>query len=199
MSLVTASRPLSVLSLTVLFLACGRSPAREAGSKTRTEPKPAAVAAAGPLWEEPQLSAMMKAYHDALPGKRMVLNFNMNVGGASLQVQDPAKPENVDQYNYRDGEVSAPIPVRLHLFGGKLEDSLFDWDQVAIDRIPELARVAMEKIPLEGGKVRGARVGHDIVDTDGKVYIRVDVEGTRKTGTLKADDKGNVVEADEDA
>jgi hypothetical protein len=155
---------------------------------------------AGPLWEEPQLSAMMKAYREALPGKRMALSFNMNVGGASLQVQDPAKPENVDQYNYRDGALSAPIPVRLHLFGGKLEDGLFDLDAVAIEKLPELARAAMEKIPLEGGRVSGARVGRDTMSfQDGKVYIRVDVEGTRKSGTLKADAEGNVVEAGEDA
>ncbi len=196
MSLVTAFRSSCVVALTALALvSCGRSPAPDAAQSSQPEP---AAAPAGPLWEEPKLSVMMKAYREALPGKRMVLNFSLNVGGASLQVQDPAKPENVDQYNYRDGKISAPIPVRLHLFGGKLEDSLFDWDTVSLEKIPELARTAMERIPLEGGHVVGARVGHDVVDTDGKVYIKVDVEGTRKSGTLKADAEGNVVEADED-
>lgn len=199
MPFVTALRPLSVLSLAVLALtSCDRMPAPASDSGTEAKPGPAAEPA-GPLWEEPQLSAMMKAYHDALPGKRMVLRFNANVGGASVQVQDPAKPENVDQYNYRDGELGAPIPVRLHLFGGKLEDSLFDWNEVAFDKVPELTRLAMEKIPLEGGRVVGFRVGHQIVDTDGKVYILIDVEGTRKSGTLRADSKGNVIEAREDA
>ena len=198
MSFVTALRSLFVLSLAVLALmSCDRIPAPASDSGTEAKPGPTAEAA-GPLWEEPQLSAMMKAYHDALPGKRMVLRFNANVGGASVQVQDPAKPENVDQYNYRDGQLSPPVPVRLHLFGGKLEDSLFDWNEVAFDKIPELARLAMEKIPLEGGRVVGFRVGHAIVDTDGKVYISIDVEGTRKSGTLKADAKGNVIEARED-
>jgi hypothetical protein len=147
---------------------------------------------AGPLWEEPQFSAMMNAYRQALPGKRRALEFDINTERARLQVQDPAKPENVDAYEYRNGQLSQPIPVHL-MGGGKLEDNLFGWDEVAVDRIPELAKTAMEKVPLEGGKILQIKASRNLPFSD-EVQIRVNLYGTRRSGYLKADAKGNVKE-----
>jgi len=168
-------------------------------------PTPERTKPAGPLWEEPQFSKMMAEYQKALPGKRHALVFTIDADSAQLQVQDPAKPENVDAYQCHDGQLQGPIPVRLY-GGGKLEDNLFDWDQVAVDRIPALVKTAKEKVPLEGGKVIEVKVRQDEeVHIDLQhggppmiqvLRIHVALEGTRRIGALVADAKGNVISAE---
>ena len=114
---------------------------------------------------------------------------------ASISNSDPAKPENVDQYDYR-GEISAPIPVRLH--GSKnLEANLFSLDEVAFDRIPALTAEAMERMPIEGGQVTHIMVKRDLPFSQ-DVRIWVYVNGTRKSGMLKADGKGHVLKVNAD-
>src|SRR5262245_45487516 len=66
------------------------------------------------LWSTKQLPKLLATYHEALPGKIRALEFIIYSNRAQMQVQDPAKPENVDQYDYSAGKISAPIPVRLH-------------------------------------------------------------------------------------
>jgi hypothetical protein len=85
------------------------------------------------LWSAKRLPKLLAKYHEALPGKIRALEFIIYSNRAQMQVQDPAKPENVDQYDY-SGTISAPIPVRLH--GSKnLEANLFGLDEVAFDRV----------------------------------------------------------------
>jgi hypothetical protein len=145
-----------------------------------------------PLWTAERLSKMIAAYHQALPGRIRVLDFKIYDRYARMQVQDPAKPENVDQYDYR-GRVSEPVPVKL-AGKGSLEANLFDLDEVALDRIPALVEEAAAKLPMEG-----ASMGHILVRRAlpfGKeVGITIFMEGTRKNGVLKADAKGRVLEA----
>jgi hypothetical protein len=85
------------------------------------------------LWSAKRLPKLLAKYHEALPGKIRALEFIIYSNRAQMQVQDPAKPENVDQYDY-SGTISDPIPVRLH--GSKnLEANLFGLDEVAFDRV----------------------------------------------------------------
>src|SRR5262249_55049837 len=156
---------------------------------------------AGPLWEEPQFTTMWKAFRQTLPGKRKILAFSVSAGSAEIRVQDPAKPENVDGYEYdaSEGKVKGPTPVVL-MGSGKLEDSLFDLDQVAIDHIPELAKAALQKLPLEGGKILGVHVGRNEKVHTGDfskgagvtfthdIEMRVDLQGTRRLGSVTADE-----------
>jgi hypothetical protein len=192
-------RGLGILLTVVLFAGCnGQSPMNGLLPKKQ--------APAGPMWEEPQFSAMRTALQKAVGGKKRTLSFSLTAESASIQVQDPAKPENVDAYEYRDGEVKGPTPVRL-LGSGKLEDSLFDIDQVAIDRIPELAKAALQKLPLEGGKVLEVHVGmHEdikapdfgsgqMMKVERRIEMRVGLEGARRFGSVFADEKGNIVRA----
>jgi hypothetical protein len=177
----TVRRMILLLSLLALLALPGgaANPAPEAGSKKEA------------LWSEERLPKLLAKYHEALPGKIRALDFKIYSHRAQMQVQDPAKPENVDQYDY-SGKISAPIPVRLH-GSGRLEDNLFDLDEVAFDRIPALVAEAMEKMPIEGGHVTHIWVKRDLPFSK-DVRIIVYLDGTRKGGRLKADGKGRVLE-----
>jgi hypothetical protein len=163
------------------------------GGAVNPNPKKAGPKEDEALWSAERLPKLLAKYHQALPGKIRALEFKIYGDYAQMQVQDPAKPENVDQYNYR-GEISAPIPVRLH-GSGNLADNLFSLDEVAFDRIPALAAEAMKKMPIEGGHVVYILVKRDLPWTK-DVRIIVYLDGTRKGGRLKADGKGHVLEVD---
>src|SRR5436305_14956195 len=144
-----------------------------------------------PLWTAGRLPKVIAAYHKALPGKVRALDLKIYEHYASIQAQDPAKPENVDQYDYR-GRVSEPIPVKLHGHGD-LDDNLFDLDEIAFDRIPALVEKAVARMPMEGGAVGYILVRRGLPFTNG-VRITVYLDGTRKSGIVKADAKGRVLE-----
>ena len=160
------------------------------------KPNPKAVPQEGEaLWSAERLPKLLAKYHEALPGKIRALEFVIYSHRAQMQVQDPAKPENVDQYDY-SGKISAPIPVRLH-GSGNLEDNLFGLDEVAFDRIPALVAEAMEKMPLEGSQVTHVIVKRGLpFSQDMRIFVYVN--GTRKSGMLRADGKGHVLEVNAD-
>src|SRR5262249_10414235 len=109
---------------------------------------------------------------------------------AILQVQDPAKPENVDQYTYHH-KVSAPRPV--HLVGhGSLESNLFDFDAVAFDRLPALLDEAQKRTNLEGQRLTHLIIKRNLpFSKDVLIYVYLSV--TRKNAMSKADDQGNIL------
>ncbi len=145
-----------------------------------------------PLWTAERLPKVLAAYHQALPGKIRVLDLKIYERYARMQVQDPAKPENVDQYDYR-GRVSDLVPVKL-AGHGDLEDNLFDLDEVALDRIPALVEEAAARMPMEGATMGYVLVRRGLPFSK-DVQITIFMDGTRKSGRLKADAKGRVIEA----
>jgi hypothetical protein len=109
----------------------------------------------GPLWNEPQFTTMLQAYRQKLPGKCRALRFEITQSGASLQVQDSAELANVVSYDYKGTVLSGPSPVDLAgvLEDSSLADDLFDWDQVAVERIPTLVKEALSRAKLAGSRV----------------------------------------------
>jgi len=79
----------------------------------------------------------------------------MSASDANLQVQDSADLANVVSYRYAGGVLSGPLPVDLAgvLQDPNLDDNLFDWDQVAVERIPALAEAALTQTKLAGARV----------------------------------------------
>jgi hypothetical protein len=139
----------SLTTATALSVAsCQQAPTIWAGA-------PAPPAHAGPLWNEPQFTTMLRAYRQKLPGKRRALRFEMYVDAASLEVQDPASLVNVQSYDYKGGELRGPSPVDLMgvLPDPNIDDNLFEWGQVAVERIPALVKVALTQTKLTGAEV----------------------------------------------
>jgi hypothetical protein len=187
---VFPARPLAAVLMVLSFISCnGRSGVVRQAPPADRATLPAT--AAGPMWSEPQFSSMLQAYRQQLPGKRKALEFEITDERARLQVQDPAKPQNVDQYEYRQGRLTGPTPVQLMGETDHLGENLFAWDEVAAERIPELAKTALAKVPIEDGRIVQVRVGRGIVHRE--VHISVALQGPRGFGGLTADSKGKVL------
>jgi hypothetical protein len=218
------ARPSLTLAVLLSLAACGQSSsgggastAGQAGTAAAGQARTAALPThTGPLWDEPQFTPMLATLRQKLPGKRRALRFQMSNGSASLETQDPAKPENADAYEYQGGEVSGPAPVNLsmELDDGPLEDYLFDWDKVAVEKIPALVKEALARTNLEGGEVvqvkierkapgsheisqratagKKARGGKGLLAPTDDVEISIALKGTRRLGWLSADGNGNV-------
>ncbi|HVT56981.1 MAG TPA: hypothetical protein VHR45_01160 [Thermoanaerobaculia bacterium] len=149
-----------------------------------------------PFWAAARIHDTLRAFRKELPGRRRALNFYIDRYGASLEVQDPDKPENVDEYRYDcdRGVLHEPTPVR----GPGLERyHLFDWDEVlaqAENTVPPLVDKAITRLGLEGGVVVRVYIYWGI-DYEGPI-IQVNVDGARKNGWVEADMRGNVIQVE---
>jgi len=116
--------------------------------------------------------------------KALEVLIHFQSGFASAQVQDPAKPKNIDEYKYSGASVGEPAPVKLTGDTSELESNLFAYAEVAWDKIPVMMEQAKTEIPLEEGS-KG--VTHIIVkknipfDSDTVVDVYID-GGTRGQG-----------------
>jgi hypothetical protein len=121
-----------------------------------------------------------------------VLRISIDGDDMSVQVQDPTKRENVDEYRCDHGEVRAPTPVRL--FGDTdqqtLEANVFDPADLDLTKIGDLLREGNDKIQLEGRELSGISIERDMFDDDRPIMIDVNYRGIRKNGYLRADRHG---------
>jgi hypothetical protein len=115
--------------------------------------------------------------------KALQMTIHPDQPRATVQVQDPAKPTNVDEYEFTGSKVGTPSPVTL-TGDGDLEANLFLASTIAWDKIPALMEQAVAEIgPLEGS----SGVTHLILqknlpfDEDTVINIYVD-GGTRSSG-----------------
>ncbi|HSS78741.1 MAG TPA: hypothetical protein VLV54_18625 [Thermoanaerobaculia bacterium] len=174
---------LTLASLTIAtaisVASCQQAPATSSGA-------PAPPAPAGPLWNEPQFTTMLQTYRQKLPGKRRAVRFKMNLSTASLEVQDPAKLVNVDSYDYKGGELSGPSPVDLlGVFQDpNIDDNLFDWDQVAVERIPALVKVALTQTKLEGAKVVEVKITRKALSS-AEIAQRIEMKVNAKSRAME--------------
>jgi hypothetical protein len=81
-------------AITLSVASCEQVPAKWTASA------PAPGVRSGPLWNEPQVTTMLRAYRQKLPGKCRALRFETTQSGASLQVQDSAELAHVVSYDY---------------------------------------------------------------------------------------------------
>ena len=130
------------------------------------------------------VTAAAAAYQAALGDfKAMEVTMWPDQPRAEADVQDPAKPANVDTYEFAGTKVGSPQPVTL-TGDGELEPNLFLASTVAWDKIPAM----MEQAVVEIGELEGSTgVTHLIVkknlpfDEDTVINIYVD-GGTRSQG-----------------
>ena len=124
-----------------------------------------------------------------------ILSANLYGEYVILQVQDPTKPANVDQYMWRNGSVGTPDPVTL-TGDGDLESNLFSDSEVNWAAIPGLVAAALAQIPIEGANVSHINIERNLPFT-ADIKIRVFVDGTRGSGFLDADAQGNILEVNQ--
>ncbi len=67
-----------------------------------------------------------------------------------VQAQDPVHPLRVEQFEYQDGRIEGPLPVRLK-GPGTLEPNLFPLADVPLDAIEAMVAEAVERVDEEHG------------------------------------------------
>jgi hypothetical protein len=115
--------------------------------------------------------------------KALEMTIHPDQPRATVQVQDPTKPANVDEYEFTGAKVGKPAPVTI-TGDGDLEANLFQASTIAWDQIPAMMEQAVAEIgPLEGS----TGVTHLIIqknlpfDEDTVINIYVD-GGSRSQG-----------------
>lgn len=116
--------------------------------------------------------------------KALEITIHPDQPRAVAQAQDPAKPANIDAYEFTGGNVGSPSPVTLTGDTSDLEANLFLASSIAWDQIPAM----MEQAVVEIGELEGSTgVTHLIIqknlpfDEDTVINIYVD-GGTRSQG-----------------
>jgi hypothetical protein len=124
---------------------------------------------------------------DPLQGTRLVLYLDY----ATLEARDPTKPTHVDRYLYRDGTIGEPDPVNVQSLRGKLDDHMVSFDQVALDKIPDLIRSTVSQLGYEAAEPSHVIIERNLPFTK-NVVIRVYVSGARESGRIDYTAEGKV-------
>jgi len=148
------------------------------------------------------------AFKKKIGGPIKALSLEIETDTATLRAQDPKNPQHVDEYKYARGFVTGPNPVQLNLLEQNLDKTLFDLDDLNLAATPALAKVAIERTKLEGGKVTKMEIertlnlsaifdssASDLIKSGG-VQWRVSVEGTREHASVVANTKGDITGVD---
>jgi hypothetical protein len=149
------------------------------------------------LFEGTAMKEAAAAFKGKVGGPVKALSVEIEKDSATLKAQDPNNRANVDEYSYVRGVVLGPTPVRLNSLERNLDSTLFDLDEVNWDATEALARQAVERTRLDGGRVkkmtvgRGLTIGKD-VSNSGAVSWTVEVDGTRESASAYADAKGDI-------
>ncbi|MCJ7670611.1 MAG: hypothetical protein MUP67_01015 [Acidimicrobiia bacterium] len=115
------------------------------------------------------------------------------------EVQDPAIPDHIDRYEWRDGEVPTPEPVSLSGPQEDVEASLFPTSAVNWRQLPSMVadaeRAALHNKPLRIEQPRASYVTVDRSTSptdDGRVLIRIYISGPRRSGYVEMDASGAI-------
>jgi len=117
--------------------------------------------------------------------------LSLNANGFSVEVRDPRKRENMDDYDFYNGEWSTrPVSVSLSDIA-TFESVTFRLGDISWDAVPGLIRQALDGLDLEGEEVGGVSFDK-LQDEPPRVYISVN--GLRGTGRLIARADGTEVD-----
>ena len=127
-------------------------------------------------------------------GPVQVTSFDLYDHYAIFEAQDPAKPENIDRYTYRDGALEDPEPVHVdQSLIDDLPNRLFSLAEVNWAAVATLSETALTQLRIEDGVPN--HLGVDRGFDGGPVELSMSVNGPRRSGYVEATADGTVVEA----
>ena len=193
---------ISLAILLALTLGCGslaeklKSASNKSASNTVASNRPTGTSPYEPnkpadgerLFEsQAQLDEFITALTEAVgTDNPNVLKISLYDQYASVEVQDPKKPENIDGYSWRNGKLSPPNPVKI-IGNGKISDNVFPLKEVNLAGLPDLTKEIMDKLKdVEGGKIVGYVVNRGL-PFDKNVRILALTDATRKSVSADAD------------
>lgn len=160
------------------------------------------------LFEGAAMQEAAAAFKTKIGGPIKALSLEIQIDSATLRAQDPKNPQHVDEYKYLRGLVTGPTPVQLSGAERNLEKTLFSLDDVNLAATAALAKGAVDRTRLEGGKVtkmvieRGVNLNSlldgsasELTKSAGVSWM-VSVEGAREQASIVANTKGEIVGVD---
>ena len=141
------------------------------------------------LFSHERLTPALTALRAKQPGK--LLRLEIHPREIVLQAEDANSPGSVVELHYRDGKVSEPEHATLR-GKGQLSDNLFQLTDVKLDAIPELTRLAVQRVDAENGSADSVLVRRNLPDSD-EVRLRVYVVSPRQSGYVDADHAGQLL------
>lgn len=105
-----------------------------------------------------------------------------------IQAEDTGSPGSVIERHFRDGK-AADVEHATLRGKGALRDNLFLLSDVNLDAIPELTRLAVQRIDADSGSADFVLVRRNLPETD-DVRLRVYVASPRQNDYLEADRAG---------
>ncbi|MFG2844429.1 hypothetical protein ACGF12_14845 [Kitasatospora sp. NPDC048296] len=191
------SRRSSIATLT-LSLAVTLSGCSAIGSVTNPTAD-ASTTAKADLFTAPAIDQAIQALAKKVGASPMkVLEFNVYSNLISVEAADPAKPNEVNKFTYRDGSVEDPQPVKLTTTGSKdpsaaLKENLFDSTEIKPEVLAKLLAEAAAASKIEGAKTGGLLVKRDLPFSN-DIQILVNVDGTRADKQVRATVDGKITE-----
>jgi hypothetical protein len=117
-----------------------------------------------------------------------VRNVSLNPGSATFTVQDPKRPENLDDHTYSYFKWQKTRPV--HTSAGDTH-VFFALRDAPLDRIPDLIAQATRELAIEDSRVSGVSIS---AFGEGSIELQLSVTGPRQSGTVRFDGAGNLIE-----
>ena len=109
-------------------------------------------------------------------------------GRIKLAIQDPAKPENVDDYLFQNGKWQEPQPVQIS-GGGSMDDNVFPLSDIKFETVANINKqVEAKSKDIEGAQPLEA-LYYAMNPATGELRWMASVQGTRGnyTGMFNAD------------
>jgi hypothetical protein len=135
------------------------------------------------LFSRGRLEPVLAQLREKARGK--VLRLEIAPREVLMQAEDPSRAGGVVELHYRDGRVSEPEHASLR-GKGQLADNLFEMSDVKLGALPELTRLAVERVDAEQGAVELVLVRRNLPETE-DVRLRVYVKSPRQSGYIDAD------------
>lgn len=109
-------------------------------------------------------------------------------GRIKLAIQDPTKPENIDDYLFQNGKWQEPQPVQIS-GGGSMDDNVFPLNDIKFETVANINKqVEAKSKDIEGAQPLGA-LYYAMNPATGELRWMASVQGTRGnyTGMFNAD------------
>jgi hypothetical protein len=130
--------PTACLALAVLAVVCPppAAPGEKPGQKAR----------AVNLFEDD--SDVPVQIRKAVAGKVMISELTLSDDYVKMQIQDPKRKENLDEYTYRDGKMDEGIPVKISgdYTQEDLDASMFPLESVDFSLVPTMIQDAKQRL-----------------------------------------------------
>jgi hypothetical protein len=175
-----------LVPMLVLLLGCS-----ERGDKSQHARSDAVASASqemsGPsLFSRERLAPALSMLRAKQSGK--LLRLEIRPRELIMQALDASSAGGVVELHYRDGKVGEVEHATLR-GKGQLADNLFELSDVKLDAIPELTRIAVQRIDSESGSADMVLVRRNLPETD-EIRLRVYVASPLQSGYLDADRTG---------